>query len=37
MNAATTDIVASDYNIRDISQAQVGRRRIEMADRDMPA
>ncbi len=36
MNAVTKDTAANDYNVRDMSLAELGRRRIRMAEEEMP-
>jgi adenosylhomocysteinase len=36
MNAVTKESSKHDYNVRDISQADLGRRRIRMAEEEMP-
>ena len=36
MNAVTKESPKHDYNVRDISQADLGRRRIRMAEEEMP-
>ena len=36
MNAVTKDTDFQDYKVRDISQAELGRRRIRMAEEEMP-
>jgi adenosylhomocysteinase len=36
MNAVTQDAIAQDYKVRDISLADLGRRRIRMAEEEMP-
>ncbi|SFK96759.1 adenosylhomocysteinase [Rhodanobacter glycinis] len=36
MNAVTQDTAANDYKVRDIALAELGRRRIRMAEEEMP-
>ena len=36
MKAVTQDAAAHDYKVRDITQAELGRRRIRMAEEEMP-